>query len=378
MKRSGAAGRLASGREVFVRQNPWVAVAGLVLAASPQARAREEAPGETRARVSASVRRLIEPDYRQRTGLAFKSFDCPVGRPPGPGGGFLDCDAVDDEGDSLRYTLEVDEKGEAQVVLVSQPAAGMAAREKAALEPPCRAFLKSYAASDWNATQAALHPDLRQAVSREQAETLLAPMRRSLGAVRSATLRTFARRVPDALELEYALACEHGPGVARFRVDVAEKEARVAAFLVAPEPGSPLHAAMLQPALGDMVSGLVGKPVERLAAPLDRLSRVGDAVAATAYHPGGEETPIRIVQTGRPDDFKVLDYTAEVLDAPLLVRRYLAGRSQAVQSVVCPSRVVEDGGALTCRVVLDGSRGLAVTLARRGGEHRVTAERPID
>jgi hypothetical protein len=47
-------------------------------------------------------------------------------------------------------------------------------------------------------------------------------------------------------------------------------------------------------------------------------------------------------------------------------------------SVDCPVRVVADGGSETCRVSLAGGKRLAVTLARRGGEHRVVEEKPVE
>jgi hypothetical protein len=324
--------------------------------------------------VSATVRGMIEPSYRKNTGLAFKSFVCPAGR---PAGGFLDCDAVDEEGDALRYTLEVDEEGDAKVVLVSQPASGVTSRDKSALEPPCRAFLKGYAAGDWDDVYATFAPELRQTLTREQMKALLEPMRASLGAVGSAELTSYSRRVPDQHELQYTLSCARGRGMARFRVD--PEAGKITAFMVNAEPGSPLQAALLEPTLRSMLSGFIGKPVERLEARIDRLARIGDAVEATAHLAGGRQVPVRVVQTGRPDDFDPMDFTAEVLDAALLIQRFVSGRGgPAVESVDCPARVVEDGGSQTCRVSLAGGKRIAITLGRRGGEHRVLAEKPIE
>jgi len=353
----------------------WPFVALLVASGAQPVLAQEKphAAGAKAPDVTALVRGMIEPAYRKNSGLGFKSFVCPAARPPAPGG-FLDCDAVDDEGDALRYTLKIDAAGDAAVVLVTQPASAIPAKDKAALEPPCRAFLTAYAAGDWKAVYATFHPDLRRTISREQMRARLEPVRQSLGALRSVELRSYSRRLPDQHELQYALACARGGGMARYRIDASGDGTRITAFMVTGEPGSPALSAMLEPALRTMLSSIIGKPVERLEAQLDRLVTVGDAVPATAYLPGGQEVAVRLVQSGRPDDFDPIDFSAELLDAPLLIERFFKGRGAAIQSIDCPSRVVADGGRQTCRVTLSGGRRVAITLARRGGEHRLTEE----
>jgi hypothetical protein len=55
-----------------------------------------------------------------------------------------------------------------------------------------------------------------------------------------------------------------------------------------------------------------------------------------------------------------------------------AQRSQEAVAVRCPARVVPDGGEQTCTVDLMSGERLAVTVARRGGDHRVTSVAPLE
>jgi hypothetical protein len=96
-------------------------------------------------RVNAAVRAAIEPRFRERTGAGFESFRCDSGARPRPGG-FLDCDAVLENGHSLRLVLAIDDAGHAEVVLASRLVSGMDAAERTEMEgfePPCEAFLKA-------------------------------------------------------------------------------------------------------------------------------------------------------------------------------------------------------------------------------------------
>jgi Putative oxidoreductase C terminal domain len=100
---------------------------------------------------TSTLRSAMESAYRKNNGIGFKSFDCHISGPL-RAGEFLDCDAVDDEGDSVRHTVKLGEDGSARAIL----------------ESPCRAFLESYAAGDWDAAYEPLHPVLRKAIARVQ------------------------------------------------------------------------------------------------------------------------------------------------------------------------------------------------------------------
>jgi hypothetical protein len=354
---------------------PWLVL--LVAGAGSPVAGQQPAASPSASELNAAVRGLIEPGFRKNTGIGFARFECNASAPVQPGDLF-DCDAVDQEGDSLRYTLGVDEEGTARVVLVSQPASQLTAAERAALEPPCHAFLGAYAAGQWDALYTALHPSLRETATLEALRAQLEPVRASLGALRGVELRRYARHVSGRHELEYALSAESGRGVARFGVALDDAGARLTAFNVSAEPGTPLQKALLEASLRGMVSGLVGEPVTRVEAPLDRLVRVGDAVLGKAHLAAGGDMPIRVSQKGRKDDFDTIDYACQVLDAPWLIRRLFVTQSKPVASVDCPKRVVPDGGGLTCEVKLESGERLAATVTRRGGDHRVTSIEPIE
>jgi len=340
-----------------------VPLAALLLALSQAA-----APTE------AAVRALVEGAFRKNTGFGFRSFTC-SGMPAPARAGFIDCDAVDAEGDALHYTLSADAAGQVEVVHVSQPAAALGADDRALLEPPCRAFLEAYGKGDWGAAYATLHPALQELMGRDGLQTRLEPVRAVLGTQRAVALRLHSLRLPDQRELEYALTGAGGPGVARFRLAQAPAGVRIVAFSLSPEAGSAAQAALLEPALRERLSSLLGVKVDRLQAPLAGLRRPGDAATGSALLAGGREVMIQAQQTGRRDDFDVDDYTVEVTDVPFLVERYLRGRGAAVTGVECPERVLREGTAETCRATVPGG-ARSLTVARRDGQHRVTEEAP--
>ncbi|MDX9733890.1 MAG: hypothetical protein RBU36_07170 [Thermoanaerobaculia bacterium] len=334
------------------------------------------------AEVSALARSLVEPVYTKANGHGFSTFECDVPKPVPPGGSF-DCDAVDEKGETARYTLAVDGGGQATIVLVSFPASRLEPEERAFVEPPCREFLDAYRRGAWKEVHATLHPALRSELPLAALEAQLGPARVSMGALRSVSLRSAAVRStsdPEVRhsELAWDLDSEKGPGVARFRIDSDGEAPRVSAFRIYPAAGSALQASVLEAMLRGKASELLGERVARLAGPLEKLENVGDAVLGTAHLASGGEVPVRIEQSGRSDDFERNDFTCQVLDAPWLIRRSFASRSLEPTSVDCPSRVVPDDGSAVCDVRLKSGERYAVTIQRRGGEHRMTAEKAPD
>lgn len=337
------------------------------------------AKGTLSAEVSALARSLVEPAYREANGYGFSTFSCHVPKPV-PKGGSFDCDAVDEKGATARYTLAVDGDGRATIVLVSFPASRLDAEERAFVEPPCRAFLDQFRRASWAELHAALHPALRAETPLVALEAQLGPTRASVGALRSFAVQSAAVRStsdPDVRhsELVWELDFEKGPGVARFRIEHDGEVGRVTAFRIFAAAGTPLRARLLEEALREKAADLLGQRVARLVAPLETLEKVGDAVPGTALLASGSEVPVRIEQTGRDDDFDRNDFACQVLDAPWLIRTSFASRSLEPASVECPSRVVPDDGSQVCDVRLKSGERYAVTLHRRGGEHRMTAEK---
>ncbi len=340
--------------------------------------ARADTPPDAAEQLTAAIRDMIEPNLRASAGVGFRTFECDAPMPLRPDSR-IDCQAVDDEGDVLRYVIAVDDEGMAEVVLASQPAGQLDDGLKAALEAPCRQFLADSEAGRWTDLYAGLHPVLQDQITVDGLRTQLESAWKLLGTLRGAELDTHAVHSSGRHELVYDLDCSNGAGTARF--GVAEDDAgatRVTAFTLSAAPGTPLQATMLEDAGRDMLSGLVGRPIVRLDAPLERLVRPGDAVEGTASFADGGDMPFRAVQSGRKDDFDPIDYRFQVLDAPWLIERMFAQQSKETASVDCPSRVVSDGGDEICTVELVTGDRLAVTIARRAGDHRVTSVRPIE
>lgn len=356
---------------------PSVLVVSFLLAGGASTAGPVQAEPSSSAGLSATARAVVEPVYRNANGYGFSSFSCDLRRASRPGDHF-DCDAVDEKSASLRYTFTVDEPAGASIVQVSFPASRLDADQRAQLEPPCRAFLDAYGRSSWKSLYEALHPALRGKMTFAELREQVENARNVLGKLRLATVETVTVRAsadPQIrhTELVWALDSEGGPGIARFRVGLEGEVPRVTAFRIYPVPGTPLQSIALGAALRNMVSGLLGEPVTRIAAPLEKLENVGDTVLGTAVLASGRDAPVRVEQSGRTDDFELNDFKCQVLDAPWLIRKSFASRSLELASVDCPSRVVPDDRSQVCDAVLKTGERYAVTIHRRGGEHSITA-----
>jgi hypothetical protein len=336
-----------------------------------------DTPPDATAQLTEAIRGMIEPNLKTTAGVGFRTFECDAPLPLRPDSR-IDCEALDDEGDVLNYVIAVDDEGMAEVVLASQPASQLDPSLRGMLDAPSRAFLADSEAKRWTELYAGLHPVLQDQITADDLRTQLEPAWNLLGSSRKADLTTHAVHSSGRHELVYALDCANGPGSARF--GVAEDDTgvtRVTAFTLSAEPGTPLQATMLEAAGRDMLSGLVGVPITRLDVPLEQLARTGDAVEGLAFLADGGDLPVRAVQSGRKDDFDPIDYRFQVLDSKWLLERMYAQKAETAASVACPERVVPDGGEQTCTVELMSGERLAVTVARRGGDHRVTSIQPV-
>ena len=341
--------------------------------AGPSA-AQEPSREQMLQQLSTSMRELVEPGFRESVGFGFASFRCEVETDRGPGSRF-DCTAIDDEGEQIGYTFEVDDEGMATVVLATQFADNLPAGDRAVLEPPCLRFLDLYSVGDWDTLVSEIHPALLETVPGDTIRAQLAPVRVALGEVRSTRLVTVSRHVMEDQttrhELAYELECANGPGVARLGLFIDGDGPRVSAFVVSPSPGSDLHAQMLNALGREMIASVVDEPVERIDAPIDQLHSVGDAVEGTARLGDGREIRIGVVQQGRHDDFDTIDYRFQVLEVSWLLMRAYAARPDPAVSVECPTRTAPDGGTLTCRAEFASGETRDVTVARSGGDHRI-------
>jgi hypothetical protein len=347
----------------------------LMTAGTPIATA-DGPPPELLAELSASMRGLIEPGFEANLGFGFASFECRVESELVAGSRF-DCDAVDMEGDEIRYTLEVDDEGMASVVLASQPADALSPSDRALLDPPCRRFLDRYAERDWNALIADLDPALLEISPPEEIRAELIPVREALGELRSAEAVTYARNATGRHEMEFALDCADGPGFARFGLAIEHDRAVVTAFVVSPTPGSAVHARLLAVEGREKIAALTGESVDHIVAPIEQLQHVGDTVDGTAMLTDGRELIIGVVQQGRTDDFDTIDYRFQVLEVSWLLTRAYASAADPATAVDCPSRTAPDGGTMTCRVTFGSGVQRDVTVARRSGDHRIVDSQPV-
>ncbi|MGD8438975.1 MAG: hypothetical protein PVG53_00455 [Holophagae bacterium] len=327
------------------------------------------------AELTATMRGLIEPQFEANTGLTFTSFECRIDGVLEADSRF-DCDAVDEEGDRIRYTLEVDDEGTATVVLASQPAAELSAADRAVLEPPCRAFLTRFDDADWSSLIADLHPSLLDTTGSDEIRASLDKVRSALGDIRDIHTETYARHNTGRHELEYRLDCANGPGTARFGLLEDGDALKVAFYAVTPAPGSPLYAELLENEARGMVSGLIGREIARVDLPFDALVEVGDTAEGSAWLEDGDDVVIAAIRHGRADDFDVVDFTFRVLDVPWMIRRAFADRPDPTGTIDCPTRTAPDGGTVTCGVTLTSGTRLEVTVARHGGDHRIVDVQP--
>ena len=142
-----------------------------------------------------ALRELLEASLRDTAGIGFRTFECDIQPPLGPGDRFV-CQAVDEEGDRLRYTIEVEEGGGATVVRADQSASSLAKEDQELFETPSRAFIDAYVQGRWQELFDQLHSSLKKELGDlAAARRLLGPMRDFYGEVEQAEpvwLRTTA------------------------------------------------------------------------------------------------------------------------------------------------------------------------------------------
>jgi hypothetical protein len=322
--------------------------------------------------ITSMFRELLEASLRERAGIGFESFSCDVSAPLGPGDRFH-CSAVDEEGDQLRYTIEVDDEGTATVVGGEQRASTLQPEHLQSLEAPCRAFMEAYDRRDWPGLFDRLHPGLQEVVGGAAGVgDLLVSIREFFGEVRSARPEWFAVRQVGGQELEYRLRCENGDAEARFRIGADDDgELRLLAFTVTALPGSAEQAELLRRMAPERLSPIIGAEVERVDAPFERLVRRGDVVEGTAWLVDGRELVVRIEQHGLRDDFELNDYRFAVLELQFLIERALRPQLSDLASVSCEQRVVPDGGQAGCVATLSSGEKSEFIVRRQGGDHRL-------
>jgi hypothetical protein len=320
---------------------------------------------------TAAFRPILEEQLQKNAGIGFASFACEPEGPPGPDARIL-CSAIDEDGDTLRYTIANNDAGELVVARTEQPASSLSAEDLEKLETPCRAFLADYGRQRWKELHSDLHPSLRDTIDLPRTKEILSAVRADFGALQSAEPSWFAMRFSGAQELEYRLLSERGEGLARFEITSDDAgELRILAFVVTAHPGSPEQARMLERAADETLSPLTGAPLVRFELPLDELQVRGDAVEGPVFLDSGREVLIRVEQSGHRDDFNPVDFQFYVLEVQLMVERALAEKLPGIVSVECASRTAPDGGETPCTVTAGDGSTLELVVRRKGGEHRM-------
>lgn len=337
----------------------------LVVAAGLQA----VASGSESGAVSA-LRSELEAEFLEATGLRFVAFDC--GGDPVSSALELSCEAVDEEGDRFLYRIQSANSDRPASVAAWQPVEQLDVDGLTWLRAPSDAFIDAFARGDWPEIVGTLDAALTQRLSVTGVERMLAPLREHAGKVVRFEPLLYNSPAADAHALEYRIEAEHGSLIGRFRMRADESgKSRISAFLILPQPGSPLAVQLLSDTVREGLRPLVGQPVLRVLAPLADLRQAGDAVEGDLVLADESRIAVRAEQVSTTSDFSDDDYRFRILEASWLVRAHLEAAERPVDDVRCPTRVVPDGSELRCTVVRADGSTYPVRVLRRGGEHRL-------
>ena len=347
----------------------FLVLSTIVLVGEP-ASARNQA-----SELTLAVRELLESSLREQAGIGFVEFDCAVQLPLAPGQRFT-CNALDEEGDRLRYTLEVDDDGTTTVIRASQPADSLGADALESLSAPCRGFLQAFEQADWETLLAGLHASLRAEIDRNRVVSRLQELLVTIGDLETPVATWYSSSESGAHQLEYKLPAQVGGAVARFELAPENDSWKILAFLVSAEAGTALSASLISSQASVLLSQALGTTVSRVEGPFHELVAKGDQLEASAHLESGEVVPVLAQQTGHSDDFDANDYFFSVLDAEIVVTKGVEERVENVTGVECEARIVPDGGEIPCLVHREGAPPLELVLSRRGAEHRIRSAQP--
>lgn len=329
------------------------------------------AHGADTAEVTASIRAHTESQFKATTGLGFVSFDCAY--PNGwPGSREILCDATDEEGDQFIYRLyfEADQREPRSSMM--QPVEQLNPEGLAVLSQPSNAFMQAFARSNWNAAFDVLSPPLQQQLGRQGLRDILEPMKSQFGVVKNPVAVFYASPSEGLHQLNYSFDSDQGKAVGRFRLTIdANNSAQIVGFLVTAEPGSPLHAHLLEQSGKDILARYFDQPIVDVDGSFDQLNYIGDNVQINVVLEDGTSVAARIEQFGTSYDLDTNDFRFQVLDAVTVIGLHLASSEQAASSIDCPASVTPDGGYLDCQVTTADGTTRTLRLMRRGGQHRL-------
>lgn len=340
-------------------------LAALLLAAILPGSAAEAADGAIDA-----LRAELETEFRRATGLGFLSFGCDERSVPGADE--LRCEAVDEEGDRFFYRLWSGDGERPATSVVWQPVAQLDTEGLTWLRAPTDRYLEAFARHDWPALRSTLTAAFGNEFNAERLAELLRPLRDAAGEIGSYEPVLYNAPSQGRHALEYRIAAVEGELLGRFRIAADEAgNARVEAFLMIPEPGSPLAIRSRRGQAASVLGALLGQPVAEVRVPLARLGRAGDSAEGEVVLEDGSMVAVRAAQVAPTTDFDGNDYRFQVLEAEWLIRSHLVAAGRSPSAVECPRRVVPDGDALDCAASIDNGTSKRFRLLRRGGDHRL-------
>lgn len=337
----------------------------LMLAVASQVNASETAE------LTEGIRGELEARFRAATGLGFKDFDCDYPR-GWPGSREIPCRATDEEDDRFFYRLMREEGQEEPRFTMKQPVDQLNPEGLAVLREPADAFLAAFVLGDWEAVRASLAPSFGAQLGVEGVRDALGPVKADFGTLGNARAEYYATPSEGLHQLDYAIAAEPGNAIGRFHLRFnAEGTPEIVSFLVTAEPGTALHAKLLESTGKAALGQFFDQPVQRLEGPLDRLAYIGDSEELRLVLADGTSVKARIEQHGSTWDMDSNDYRFQLLDARTLIGLHLASVDRSVASIDCPEDVAPDGGFLDCVVTEASGSTSTVRLMRRGGDHRL-------
>ncbi|MCK7593734.1 hypothetical protein [Pseudomarimonas salicorniae] len=320
-----------------------------------------------------TVREALETPFREQTGLAFSRFDCDLPQDiEQPGLVEFSCHATDEEGDRFTYRLWRDQDSGESMVSQWQPLEQVPPTVLAPLTEAADRFLEGFATADWPATAAARHPRLAESQSEADLAAALGALREGSGRIEARRAMLFSQPGPGTYALEYRLDSERGPLLARIQLRREGGNTGVSGYLIVPEDGTRLAAAMLQEQATEALTPLIGAPINALNVDLERLQRAGDAEVAAAEYGDGQRIAVLVTRVGTAFDYEPLDYRFSILDVPWMVARHEVQSGRPESTVQCPGRVARDGGHLDCTVTRKDGSEVVYRVERQGGEHRMS------
>jgi hypothetical protein len=319
------------------------------------------------------VREALETPFREQTGLGFRHFDCDLPEQVEMTGVVeFSCQVTDEEGDRFTYRLWRDRDSGASTVSQWQPMSQVPEPILAPLTAAAEKFLDAFAAGDWQAAANARHPALIEIQPVEALLTSLGALRQRTGKILDRRPMLFGEPGPGTFALEYRLDSEQGPLRARIQLRQDAEQASVNGYLITPEDGTPLAAAMLEEQAASALSPLLGAPVTGLRVDLDKLQRAGDTEVGAVQLGKDLQIVVLVSRIGTAFDYEQNDYRFSILDVPWMVARHEVENGRPDSQVRCPARIAPDGGGISCRVTREDGSEVVYRVEREAGAHRMT------